>query len=60
MAEARLIDGNNMNFQDGYVVDEYADIEKKVPKNALMGTYVLVISTSQVYMKNSQGEQKEI
>ena len=56
MAEARLIDGNNMNFQDGYVVDEYADIEKKVPKNALMGTYVLVISTSQVYMKNSQGE----
>ena len=60
MGKARLIDGNNKNFQDGYVVDEFADIETKVPKDALMGTYVLVISTGEVYMKDSFGEWKEL
>lgn len=60
MGKARLIDGNNKNFQDGYVVDEFADIETQVPKDALMGTYVLVISTGEVYMKNSFGEWKEL
>lgn len=60
MGKARLIDGNNKNFQDGYVVDEFADIKTQVPKDALMGTYVLVISTGEVYMKNSSGEWKEL
>ena len=41
--------------QQTYTVDTPADLEK-LPKNIAMGCFALVISSGDVYIKNSSGE----
>lgn len=44
---------------DEFVIDTPDDI-KDLPRKSAMGSYALCISTGAVYVKDSQGEWKEI
>ena len=44
---------------DSYVLDSPADLEK-LPKTSVMGSMALCISDGSVYIKDGQGQWKEI
>lgn len=44
---------------DSYVLDSPADLEK-LPKTSVMGSMALCISDGSVYVKDGQGQWKEI